>query len=97
MTTMPQYFGVDDAAVPQTGATGGIGRAMVEAFAAAAARLALTSNGADACNALATDCSRPGRRASAAPCARDGQDAGRRRWTRNLGRQLTAGRRSCNR
>jgi hypothetical protein len=49
MTTMRQYFGVDDTAAQQTGASGVIGRALAEASAAAAVRRVLKSNGADAC------------------------------------------------
>jgi NAD(P)-dependent dehydrogenase (short-subunit alcohol dehydrogenase family) len=50
---LTRYFGLDGKIVLLTGATGGIGRAMAEAFAAAGASLVLTSDDANACAMLA--------------------------------------------
>jgi NAD(P)-dependent dehydrogenase (short-subunit alcohol dehydrogenase family) len=52
---LERYFGVAGLTVVLTGATRGIGLAMTEAFAAAGARLVISSNEQDACHALATD------------------------------------------
>lgn len=51
--SLETLFGLAGKTVLITGATGGIGTAMVEAFAAAGARLILTSNDEEACRALA--------------------------------------------
>ncbi len=51
--TLERYFGLAGQGVVITGATGGIGTAMAEAFAAAGARLVLASDDAAACHALA--------------------------------------------
>lgn len=62
------YFGLAGKVVLLTGATGGIGRAMAEAFAAAGASLVLTSNEGEACTALAAAMRRNGGRATALAC-----------------------------
>jgi NAD(P)-dependent dehydrogenase (short-subunit alcohol dehydrogenase family) len=53
LSALELYFGLASKVVLLTGATGGIGRAMAEAFADAGAALALTSDDAAACEALA--------------------------------------------
>ncbi len=65
---LSRYFGLQDEVVLLTGATGGIGRAMADAFAAAGARLVLSSDQSDACHAMASGFDRAGRRAVALPC-----------------------------
>ena len=49
---LKRYFGVAGLTVLLTGATRGIGLAMVEAFAAAGARLVISSNEPEECYAL---------------------------------------------
>ena len=68
MTGLERYFGLRGKVALLTGATGGIGRAMAEAFACAGAALVLTSNEHDQCRALADDYERRGCRAIALPC-----------------------------
>jgi NAD(P)-dependent dehydrogenase (short-subunit alcohol dehydrogenase family) len=53
---LDRYFGLEGKAVLITGATGGIGAAMTEAFAAAGARLVLASDDEAACVAAARAC-----------------------------------------
>ena len=55
MSGLERYFGLAGKVVMLTGATGGIGRAMAEAFAAAGAALALTGDDASACATLTTE------------------------------------------
>jgi NAD(P)-dependent dehydrogenase (short-subunit alcohol dehydrogenase family) len=52
---LERYFGVAGSTVVLTGATRGIGLAMTEAFAAAGARLVISSNEQEACHALGKD------------------------------------------
>lgn len=59
-TGLERYFGLAGKVVLLTGATGGIGRAMAEAFAAAGATLAVTADDAGACAALVADLERAG-------------------------------------
>jgi NAD(P)-dependent dehydrogenase (short-subunit alcohol dehydrogenase family) len=66
--TLDDYFGLAGKVVLLTGATGGIGRAMARAFAAAGATLVITSDDAPGCEALAEELRRSGRRALALPC-----------------------------
>jgi NAD(P)-dependent dehydrogenase (short-subunit alcohol dehydrogenase family) len=54
--SLARYFGLQDRTVLITGATGGIGSAMSEAFAAAGARLVLASDDEAACRAVAEAC-----------------------------------------
>jgi len=68
MRTLDQYFGLRGKVALLTGATGGIGRAMAEAFAAAGASLVLTSNEHEACHQLAADLQREGASVLAHPC-----------------------------
>ncbi len=60
MPGLERYFGVAGLTVVLTGATRGIGLAMSEAFAAAGARLVISSNETDALLALGADLSRRG-------------------------------------
>jgi len=53
MPGLERYFSLSGKVVLLTGATGGIGRAMAEAFADAGSALALTSDDAAACESLA--------------------------------------------
>jgi NAD(P)-dependent dehydrogenase (short-subunit alcohol dehydrogenase family) len=68
MPGLERYFGLAGKVVLLTGATGGIGRAMAEAFATAGASLILTSIEAEACEVLADELRRTGRAALAIPC-----------------------------
>lgn len=68
MPGLERYFGLAGKVVLLTGATGGIGRAMAEVFAAAGATLIVTSEDAAACAALASDLERAGCRAWAHAC-----------------------------
>lgn len=67
-TGLDAYFGLPGKVVLLTGATGGIGRAMTDAFAAAGATLVLTSNEGEACAALAGAVRGAGGRAMAVEC-----------------------------
>jgi NAD(P)-dependent dehydrogenase (short-subunit alcohol dehydrogenase family) len=68
MQELARYFGLSDSVVLITGATGGIGRAMADAFAAADASLVLTSDEVEACTELAAVFVRHGHPAVALPC-----------------------------
>lgn len=68
MPGLERYFGLRGKVALLTGATGGIGRAIAEAFACAGAALALTSNEAEECHALADEYVRRGVPAIALPC-----------------------------
>ena len=68
MPGLERYFGLTGKVVLLTGATGGIGRAMAEAFADAGAALALTSDDAGACESLAATLSARGCPAWARAC-----------------------------
>jgi NAD(P)-dependent dehydrogenase (short-subunit alcohol dehydrogenase family) len=57
---LQRYFGLSGKVVLVTGSTGGIGSAMVEAFAAAGAHLVITGNEDDACRELVGRCSQHG-------------------------------------
>jgi len=65
---LERYFGLAGKVVMITGATGGIGQAMAEAFAAAGATLVLTSMDADPCRSLADHYAAAGVGATALPC-----------------------------
>jgi NAD(P)-dependent dehydrogenase (short-subunit alcohol dehydrogenase family) len=67
MPGLERYFGVAGLTVVLTGATRGIGLAMSEAFAAAGARLVISSNESDALLALGTDLNRRGGEVLAVP------------------------------
>ncbi len=58
---MTWSLGLEDRGVMVTGATGGIGRAVAHAFAAAGARVALVDLDADACAAVAAELEQPER------------------------------------
>ncbi|HWU04250.1 MAG TPA: glucose 1-dehydrogenase [Novosphingobium sp.] len=66
--TLEALFGLSGKTVLITGATGGIGSAMVEAFATAGARLVLTSNDEAACQIAAAALRERGASAWAMPC-----------------------------
>lgn len=65
---LARYFGLEGKVVLLTGATGGIGRAMAEAFSSAGATLVLTSNENDQCQQLSSELTSKGYRAIALPC-----------------------------
>ena len=67
-TGLARYFGLEGRVVLLTGATGGIGRAMAEAFATAGAMLVLTSHETDLCQQLAAELTSTGYRAIGLPC-----------------------------
>lgn len=67
MTSLHKVFGLHDRVTLLTGATGGIGRAMAELFAAAGSNLVLSSHEADPCDALAAELGRTGIRALSVP------------------------------
>ena len=68
MSGLQRYFGLAGKVVLLTGATGGIGRAMTEAFSTAGAALVLTSEDAPACDELAARYDTPAQRAIGLPC-----------------------------
>lgn len=68
MSGLDRYFGLTGQVVLITGATRGIGRAMVDAFADAGATLVLASNEGEACADLAAELTGRGIAALAVPC-----------------------------
>ncbi|HXA36927.1 MAG TPA: SDR family NAD(P)-dependent oxidoreductase [Steroidobacteraceae bacterium] len=65
---LDRYFGLAGKVVLITGATGGIGRAMVDAFAAAGASVAMSSDDEAACTALCGELTARGDIVCAIPC-----------------------------
>jgi NAD(P)-dependent dehydrogenase (short-subunit alcohol dehydrogenase family) len=68
MNLLDKYFGLRGKVVLVTGATKGIGRAMVNAFADGGATLVISSNESDSTFALASELEARGTDASAIPC-----------------------------